>query len=130
MVICLEQGTDILHRVQLMPQLPIISCFIEIENGLHFYCWLTMVVLEKRLLNECFYCLLRKVKNVTVITTTASTITAVTVFMSFLLWSYGRLGQVYQKEDDKIIEAHFVLDFCTGWMSMLLHSQCEVNSIQ
>jgi len=51
-----------------------------------------MVVLEKRLLNECFYCLLRKVKNVTVITTTASTITAVTVFMSFLLWSYGRLG--------------------------------------
>jgi len=32
---------------------PIISCFIEIQNGLPFWCWLTQVVLEKRLLNGC-----------------------------------------------------------------------------
>jgi len=32
---------------------PIISCFSKIHNGLHFWCWLTQVVLEKRSLNGC-----------------------------------------------------------------------------
>jgi len=27
-----------MHMVQLMPQLPIISCFIKIQNGLRFWC--------------------------------------------------------------------------------------------
>jgi len=30
---------------------PVISCFIKIQNGLPFWCQLTQVVLEKRLLN-------------------------------------------------------------------------------
>jgi len=42
-----------LHTVQLMPLPPIIFCFIKIQNGLPFWCWLTQVVLEKRLLNGC-----------------------------------------------------------------------------
>jgi len=33
MVICLGQGADELHIVQLMPLPPIISCFIKIWNG-------------------------------------------------------------------------------------------------
>jgi len=32
---------------------PIISCFSKIQNGLPFWCQLTKVVLEKRLLNVC-----------------------------------------------------------------------------
>jgi len=34
-VICLEQSADDLHMVQLMP-LPIVSCFIKIQNGSAF----------------------------------------------------------------------------------------------
>ena len=51
MVICLEQGANDLHMVQLMPLPPIITCFIKIQNGLPFRCWLTQVVREKRPLN-------------------------------------------------------------------------------
>jgi len=47
MVICLVQSANDLHVVQLMPLPPIISCFIKIQNGLLFSCWLTQVVLEK-----------------------------------------------------------------------------------
>jgi len=36
MVICLEQGANDLHMVQLMPLLLIISCFIKIQIGLAF----------------------------------------------------------------------------------------------
>jgi len=32
---------------------PVISCFIKIQNGLPFWCWLTLVVLEKRQINGC-----------------------------------------------------------------------------
>jgi len=32
---------------------PVTSCFIKIQNGLTFWCRLTQVVLEKRLLNGC-----------------------------------------------------------------------------
>ena len=32
---------------------PIISCSRKIQNGLHFWCWLTQVVLEKKPLNGC-----------------------------------------------------------------------------
>ena len=47
-VICLEQGANDLHIVQLMPLLThIISCFIKIQNGLPFWCRLTYIVLEK-----------------------------------------------------------------------------------
>jgi len=37
---------------------PIISYFSKIQNGLPFWCRLTQVVLEKRLLNVCMYVLL------------------------------------------------------------------------
>jgi len=48
MVICLEQGANDLHMVQLMPlPPPIISCSSKVQNGLRFWCWLTQVVLEK-----------------------------------------------------------------------------------
>ena len=53
MVICLEQGANYLHMVQLMSWPPIIPCFIKIQNGLPFWCRLTQVVLEKRPLNGC-----------------------------------------------------------------------------
>jgi len=36
MVICLDQGANDLHMVQLMPLPPIISCFIKIQIGLTF----------------------------------------------------------------------------------------------
>jgi len=36
MVICLECGVNDLHMVQLMPLLPIISCFFKIQNGSAF----------------------------------------------------------------------------------------------
>ena len=47
MVIHLERDTNDLLMVQLMPLLPIISCFIEIQNGLPFWCQLIQVVLQK-----------------------------------------------------------------------------------
>jgi len=34
---------------------PIISCFSKLQNGLPFWCRLTQVILEKRLLNVCMY---------------------------------------------------------------------------
>jgi len=39
--------------VQLMALPPLISCSSKIQNGLPFWCRLTQVVLEKRLLNGC-----------------------------------------------------------------------------
>jgi len=36
MVICLEQGANNLHMVQLMPVPPIISCLFKIQIGLFF----------------------------------------------------------------------------------------------
>ena len=45
MVVCLEQGADCLHMVQLMP--------LPSPVVLSFWYWLTQVVLEKRLLNGC-----------------------------------------------------------------------------
>jgi len=53
MVICLEQGADDLHIIDLMTCHPIISCCSKIENGLPFWCRLTQVVLEKSQLNGC-----------------------------------------------------------------------------
>jgi len=47
MVICMKRGASNLHMVQLIPLPPIISCFIKIQNGLPFWCWLIQVVLEK-----------------------------------------------------------------------------------
>jgi len=51
MVICLEQNANDLHTVQLMPLPPIISCFIKIQKGFHFWCQLTQAVQEKRTIN-------------------------------------------------------------------------------
>jgi len=34
---------------------PIVSCFIKLQNGLLFWCWLTWVVLEKRPLHGCLF---------------------------------------------------------------------------
>jgi len=53
MVICLQQGANYFHMVQLMPLPPIISCFIKIQNDLSFWCLFIQVVLEKRRLNGC-----------------------------------------------------------------------------
>jgi len=47
MVICMEQGTNDLHMVLMMPLPPILSCYIKFQNGLPFCCQLTQVVLEK-----------------------------------------------------------------------------------
>jgi len=52
-VICLERGANYLHMSSWCHYHPIISCFIKIQNGLPFQCWLTQVVLEKRPLNRC-----------------------------------------------------------------------------
>jgi len=52
-VTCLERGVNDLHMVQLMALPPLISCSSKIQNGLPFWCRLTQVVLEKRLLNGC-----------------------------------------------------------------------------
>jgi len=52
-VICLEQGANDLHMVQLRSVPPIISCSSKIQIGLPFWCQPTKVVLEKRLLNGC-----------------------------------------------------------------------------
>ena len=47
MVICLEQGANDLHTVQLM-LLPFHHlCFSKIQNGLSIWYWLTQVVLDK-----------------------------------------------------------------------------------
>jgi len=55
MVICLEQGANDLHMVQLMPLTPH-HLFASLKSRMAstFWCWLTQVVLEKRLLNGCF----------------------------------------------------------------------------
>jgi len=56
MVICLEQGADCLHMVQLMPQHPQTpSSLASFQSRLvqSFWYQLTQVVLEKRPLNEC-----------------------------------------------------------------------------
>ena len=45
---------------------PIISCFSKIQNGLPFWCRLTQVVLEKRLLNVCV-CVWCVIANISVI---------------------------------------------------------------
>jgi len=42
----------IYRMVQLTPLPPIISCSIKIQNGLPFWCRLTQIVLEKRLLHR------------------------------------------------------------------------------
>jgi len=49
MVICLEQGADCLHMVQLMPlpsQNSVVSCLIYIQTGLTYWYRLIQVVLE------------------------------------------------------------------------------------
>ena len=51
MVICLERSADDCHIVQVMPLLPIICCFIKIQNGSIFFCSLPMQVVLERLLN-------------------------------------------------------------------------------
>ena len=56
MVICLEQGTDDLHMVQLMPLTPDHLFFSNIQSGLSFWYQLTRVVLEKGSLNKCCFC--------------------------------------------------------------------------
>ena len=56
MVICLEQGADCLHMVQLMPlSSPIPSSLASFKSRLVLPFWyqLTQVVLEKRPLNGC-----------------------------------------------------------------------------
>ena len=56
MVICLEQGADCLHMVQLMPlHLKTTSSLASFKSRLvlPFWYWLTQAVLEKRLLNGC-----------------------------------------------------------------------------
>ena len=52
-VVCLEQGVDDLHMVQLMPLPPHHLCFRKMPNSLSFWYRLAQVVLEKWLLNEC-----------------------------------------------------------------------------
>ena len=70
MVICLEQGANDLHMVQLMPvPLPSLAS-LKSTMVLSFWCWLTQVALEKRLLNGCSssvvmtdYYLVQKLQN-------------------------------------------------------------------
>jgi len=55
-VICLEQGADCLHMVQLMrlhPKTPSPLASLKSRLVLHFWCRLTHFVLEKRPLNGC-----------------------------------------------------------------------------
>ena len=56
MVITLEPGANDLHMVYRCH--PIMSCFIKIQNGFTFQEWRTQVVLKKRPLNGCLFCLL------------------------------------------------------------------------
>ena len=51
-VICLERGAD-LHMAQLLPLPLTVSCFSKIQIGLPFWYRLTLVVLDKGLLNGC-----------------------------------------------------------------------------
>jgi len=51
-VICVEQGADCLHMVQLMP-LPSSLALFKSRLVLPFWYQLTQVVLEKRPLNGC-----------------------------------------------------------------------------
>ena len=56
MVMCLEQGADFLHMVQLMPlhpETPSSLASLKSRLVLLFWCRLTQVVLEKRPLNGC-----------------------------------------------------------------------------
>ena len=56
MVICLEQGADCLHMVQLMPlrpKTPLSLASFKSRLVLLFWYWLTQVVLDKRLFNGC-----------------------------------------------------------------------------
>ena len=56
MVICLEQGADRLHIVQLMPlhpQIPASLTSVKSRLVLPFWYRRTQVVLEKRPLNKC-----------------------------------------------------------------------------
>jgi len=57
MVICLEQGADYLHMVQLTP-LPPHRLFIKIQTGLTFSVPAYQVVLEKRQLPGCLSCVI------------------------------------------------------------------------
>jgi len=52
MVICLEQGTNVLHMVQLMP-LPPHHLLLQLNPEWFTFLVLTQVVLEKRPLNGC-----------------------------------------------------------------------------
>jgi len=56
MVVCLEQGVNDLHMVQLMPLArchPSSLASLKSRMVLPFWCWLTQVVLEIRPLNGC-----------------------------------------------------------------------------
>ena len=56
MVICMEQGADHLHMVQLMqlhPKNPSSLASFKSRLVLPFWYWLTQVVLENRPLNGC-----------------------------------------------------------------------------
>ena len=56
MVTCIERGADCLHMVQLMPvhpKTPPSLASFKSRLVLPFWCWLTQVVLEKRLLSGC-----------------------------------------------------------------------------
>jgi len=46
---------------------PFASCFNEIQNGLLFWCWLTKIVLEKRLLNGCLYRMIHILLSITLL---------------------------------------------------------------
>ena len=47
------------HMLQLIPLLPIISCFINVQIGFLFRCRLIQVVLQKRQLNGCVVSLIK-----------------------------------------------------------------------
>ena len=61
MVICLKQGANDLHMVQLMSLPPHHLCFRKIQNGLSLWYMPTRVVLDKRLLNK--YCVVLLLKQ-------------------------------------------------------------------
>jgi len=52
-VICLKQGANDSHMVQLVSLPPVISCLIKIQIGLTILVPLAQVVVEKRPLNGC-----------------------------------------------------------------------------
>ena len=52
-ILCVQQGANDLHMVQLMPLPPCHLCFSKIQNGWSFWYQPTQVVLEKRPLNGC-----------------------------------------------------------------------------